>query len=242
MAMAISEISIGAVGASGGRIGLLGGTFDPVHNGHLAAARAVKDQLDLDEVLLLPAAIPPHKSTYHISSFGHRAAMIAIAVQDEPGISVCLIEQERQGPSYTIDTLIQLNKQLPASRFYFIIGSDAFADIYSWKGYRNLTNNADLVVLNRPGSLASNSEIIAAYFPDFVARSDKTVWQAQDIVGKIHSLEIRPINISSSKLRYGIAEKNDISPYLPAGVVDYIATQGLYSVRTRKTAGQGSLV
>ncbi len=229
MAMAISEISIVAVGAGGSRIGLLGGTFDPVHNGHLTAARAVKDQLDLDEVLLLPAAIPPHKSTYHISSFDHRAAMLAIAVQDEPGISLCLIEQERQGPSYTIDTLVQLNKQLPESHFYFIIGSDAFVDVHSWKDYQNLTDNADLVVLNRPGTLAPISEIIAGYFPDFITGSDKTVWQSQDRVGKIYSLEISPVNISSSQLRCEIAQKNDIGQHVPMGVAEYISEHGLYS-------------
>jgi nicotinate-nucleotide adenylyltransferase len=268
MATAISEIK-------GRRIGLLGGTFDPVHNGHLAAARAVKDQLSLDAVLLLPAATPPHKSNYPISLFSHRVAMLDLAVQAEADIFVCQIEQERSGPSYTIDTLIDLNKKclkpqsnkipspcslsgvealsntqlrplsgveapnLAGASFYFIIGIDAFAEIYTWKDYKELPTQANLVVMNRPGCAVSNSEVMAAHFPDFTYAYDRgrtaepssKCWQAKGIKGKIYFLKIPPLDISSSNLRQKIASGSDIIPYVPSLISDYIKKFSLYGTK-----------
>ncbi len=221
MATAISEIK-------GCRIGILGGTFDPVHYGHLAAARAVSGQLGLDAVLLLPAAVPPHKSNSRIASFLHRTAMLEMAVAAEPDFFVCLIEQERCGPSYTIDTLIHLHQQLPTANFYFIIGSDVFSEIYTWKGYRKLPDQTNLVVLNRPGSAASNSEIMTAYFPSFAYDSSANAWQAEGCVGNIYCLRMPPINISSSQLRQRISSEPSARADVPPAVADYIKAHGLY--------------
>ncbi|NOX25713.1 MAG: nicotinate (nicotinamide) nucleotide adenylyltransferase [Deltaproteobacteria bacterium] len=228
MATAISAIK-------GRRIGLLGGTFDPVHNGHLAAARAVRTQLGLDAVLLLPAAIPPHKSSGRISSFTRRASMLEMAVAAEPGIFVCLVEQERGGPSYTIDTLIYLRKKLPAPRFYFIIGADVFAEIHTWKDYDDLPWQAHLVILNRPGWAAANAELMASYFPAFAYDQSAMVWQAEASPGKFYFLDMPPLDISSSRLRRKIAAGLDVNAYVPPAVADYISRHGLYGIRNQES-------
>ncbi len=224
MATAISEIK-------GRRIGLLGGTFDPVHNGHLAAARAVRTQLGLDAVVLLPAAVPPHKSCWRISSFARRASMLEMAVAVEPGIFVCLVEQERGGPSYTIDTLIYLHKELPAPRFYFIFGADVFAEIHTWKDYDDLPHQAHLVVLNRPGAATVNYELMAAYFPAFAYNKSAMVWQAEAVPGKFYFLDVPALDISSSQLRRRIAAGLNVEAYVPQAVAAYIAQYGLYGNR-----------
>lgn len=221
MVTAISEIK-------GRRIGILGGTFDPVHHGHLAAARAVSSQLGLDAVLFMPAAVPPHKSNSRIASFHQRTAMLEMAVEAEPDFFVCRIERERGGPSYTIDTLIHLHQQLPAANFYFIIGSDVFSEIYTWKDYRKLPGQTNLVVLNRPGVAASNSEIMTAYFSAFAFDPGAKAWQAEGCSGKIYCLRMPPINISSSELRQHISSEPSARADVPAAVADYIKAQGLY--------------
>ncbi len=223
MVMAISEIK-------GQNIGLLGGTFDPVHNGHLAAARTVKGQLGLDAVLLIPAFAPPHKSNYQISSFDHRVVMLQAAVASEPDLFVCQVERERGDPSYTIDTLIYLNRQLAGVHLYFIIGADAFAEIHTWKEYNKLLAQANLVVLNRPGCTISTSGVMGMYFPAFDYDSLAKVWQAKDVAGRVYCLEMPPVNISSSQVRQDIIGGLGVSNNnVPRGVIDYITVHGLYA-------------
>lgn len=229
MAPAISELK-------GRAIGLLGGTFDPVHNGHLAAARLAREQLCLDAVFFIPAFRPPHKPSYRISSFEHRVAMLEAAVGDEPGLAVSQIEKDRPGPSYTIDTLSQLNKELAGSRFYFIIGADAFAEIYTWKDYQALTGQANLVVLNRPdcGGLSVSKEVLRAHFPAFVYEQSRKAWQAPAVRGNIYCLEMPCVAASSSLVRQRVAAGLDISGLVPKVVADYIKQYGLYPAGGRE--------
>jgi nicotinate-nucleotide adenylyltransferase len=134
------------------RTGILGGTFDPVHNGHLALAEAAGELCDLDEVILLPAAVPPHKQNKTITDFSHRAAMLEIAVQDRPSLHVSTIERLLPPPSFTIDTLnyLKLHSVSPVT-FFFITGADTFLDILSWKEYRNLLQLTNFIVFLRSG-------------------------------------------------------------------------------------------
>ena len=135
----------------GRRVGILGGTFDPVHNGHLAIAEAVRQALALSGLLFIPAFLPPHKPTYTISPFVQRAAMLELAVVDRPGFFVSLLEAEREGPSYSIDTLRTLRQTLGEEvHLFFIIGMDAFAEIHTWKANRELLDQASFVVMGRP--------------------------------------------------------------------------------------------
>ena len=134
------------------RLGLLGGTFDPVHEGHLAAGRAARAALALDQVRLVPAHVPPHRAVGPRASTPHRFAMAAIAALDEPGWTVSDVELERDGPSFTYDTLAAAQASgLTASQIFFIIGADAFAEIATWSRYPAVLDLAHFVVVTRPG-------------------------------------------------------------------------------------------
>ncbi len=211
----------------GAKIGILGGTFDPVHQGHLTAALMVRERFELDEVLLLPAARPPHKGGSPITSFGRRLAMLELAVAGLPGLSVCALEGERPGPSFTIDTLRAL-RQGNGPRLYFIIGLDAFADIYTWKEYDLLPDEAHLVVLNRPGCLIPAAKYISEFFPAFSTVDDGKSWQAAGVAGEIYVPVMEAHAVSSSMLRTAVAAGRDISALTPAAVVVYIVKNQLY--------------
>ena len=210
------------------RIGLLGGTFDPIHNGHLAVARAVKEALALDQVLLIPASKPPHKLHSPITSFDTRAAMIRAALAGEPSLALSLVEQDTNGPSFSIDTLERLAASLDSRQFYFIIGADAFADIHSWKRFRDIPRLTSLVVVNRHGADChwQPQVSIKHYFPEFkLARQG--VWQAEG-QGDILLFAMPLVDISSTKVRDLVRGGGDISALVPAGVAVAIERHGLY--------------
>ena len=218
---------MGIVRGRGQKIGILGGTFDPVHNGHLSAALGVRENLALDEVLLLPAARPPHKGGSPITSFGRRLTMLELAVAGLPGLSVCALEADRPGPSFTIDTLRAL-RQGNGPRLYFIIGLDAFADIYTWKEYDAILDEAHLVVLSRPGCLTPVEKYIADFFPAFSLADDGKSWQAEEVAGRIYVPAVNSHAVSSSVLRTAVAAGRDISAMTPAAVAMYIEKNQLY--------------
>lgn len=136
------------------RTGLFGGTFDPVHNGHLALARQAAEEARLDEVLFIPAADPPHKAAPG-ASYRHRVAMLETvlggSVAEEKRFSVSLLEAELPFPSYTVETLYELKRRLPNSRCYFIIGADSLLDLHRWCQYQELLTLTRFIVISRPG-------------------------------------------------------------------------------------------
>ncbi|MEZ5286305.1 MAG: nicotinate-nucleotide adenylyltransferase [Vicinamibacterales bacterium] len=134
-----------------GRVGLLGGTFDPIHLGHLAAARAAQDALRLDGVRFIPSSVPPHRPDRPRASGYHRVQMTTLAVAATPGWDVSDVELRRGGASYTFDTLTTLRAEFPASQFFFITGADAFAEIASWRHYPDVLDLAHFVVIARTG-------------------------------------------------------------------------------------------
>jgi nicotinate-nucleotide adenylyltransferase len=134
------------------RIGILGGTLDPIHCGHMAAAVAARDALDLAEVLVLPSGIPPHRTVQPLASPFHRFAMASLAVSGISRFSASDDELRLEGPSYTADTLERQHARgRPASQIFFITGADAFADIATWKRYPEVLDLANFVVVARPG-------------------------------------------------------------------------------------------
>lgn len=211
-----------------GRIGLLGGTFDPLHNGHLAVARAVRDALTLDQVWLIPASRPPHKLHYPITSFDVRAAMIRLALAAESSLVLSLVEQDTNGPSFSIDTLERLAVGLGAGQAYFIIGADAFADIHSWKRFRDIPRLTNLVVVNRDGvaNTWQPEYCIKKHFPDY-SLIREGVWQAMG-QGEILLVNMPRIDISSTKVRSLVCAGGDISALVPSGVAAEIRRRGLY--------------
>ena len=214
----------------GTRVGILGGTFDPVHNAHLAIAEAVRQAMALSGLLFVPAFLPPHKPTYAISAFHHRAAMLALAVADYPGFQVSRLEAEREGPSFSIDTLKALRVWLgPETELFFIIGMDAFAEIHTWKAYRQLLDYASFVVIGRPDHCRQScGQTVLADFPGYAFAESLGCWQAEPRQGVIYPLAVPPMEVSSTRIREAVRQGRSISNLVPTAVADYIEAQGLY--------------
>lgn len=214
----------------GTRVGILGGTFDPVHNGHLAVAEAVRQALGLSSILFVPAFLPPHKPTYTISAFQHRAAMLDLAVAERPGCSVSRLEAEREGPSYSIDTLRTLRQTLGQDvQLFFIIGMDAFAEVFTWKEQGELLDHASFVVVGRPDHCRQScAQTVAANFPGYAFVEALGSWQGTPGQGAIHPVVMPPMKVSSTEIREAVRQGRSISNLVPAAVVNYIEAHGLY--------------
>jgi nicotinate-nucleotide adenylyltransferase len=193
------------------RIGILGGTFDPPHEGHLALARAALKSLQLDEVLFLPAHRNPLKRGARQSPPTQRLEMVRLAVEGEPGLAVCDIEIARRGLSYAVDTLEQLHLVRPA-HYWFILGGDAVQQIGTWRRPDKLLRMCRLAVAPRPPERFE--DVVARLPPDVRARADP--------------IELSPVNISSSEIRDRLARRIDVSAWVPKNVLQYIRENRLY--------------
>lgn len=216
----------------GRRIGLLGGTFDPVHNGHLALAGYVLDFCQLASILFIPAAQPPHKGQSAVTSFAHRVAMLKVALRHDPRFHIAELEARRSGPSYSVDTLRELRLQLaPAVRLFFIIGMDAFVELGTWKNHQQLLDYADLAVVPRPDyPLALIGPVVGRlgrYFFD----AAESCWRAPDRSGRIHPVNMPPVGISSTAVREKSGAGAPLDGLVPAAVAEYIDAHRLYAPR-----------
>jgi nicotinate-nucleotide adenylyltransferase len=192
------------------RLGLFGGTFDPVHLGHLRAAESARVQLGLDRVFLVPAAHPPHRATA-VSSALDRYTMTALASSGSPLFVACDVEMLREGPSYTIDTVSALEAQHPGDEIVLLVGSDAFSEMGSWRDSGRLLDRVEVAVVPRPG--ASGLPEPDASLPN----------------GRRARLVGGPaIDVSSTKIRALVREGRSIRYLVPDGVLDYIQKKGLY--------------
>lgn len=184
------------------RIGILGGTFDPIHLGHLAAARAAMDCAALDRVLFIPTAVPPHRPA-PAAGAQDRLEMTRLAIEDEKGFEVSDIEVRRDGVSYTVDTLRELRRLHPDDELFLILGWDAAKLFQKWREPDEVRRLASLVIVTRPGSGAPS--------------------RTSDIVCE------RPTpDVSASALRRRLAHGQPVTEMLPAAVADYVARKGLY--------------
>lgn len=216
------------------RIGLLGGTFDPVHLGHLRIAGIARDLCHLDEVWFVPASVPPHKNQQAVAGFAHRAEMIRLAIADSPGFRLSTIEAGLPEPSYTIDTLryLHAHEADPAvpRDLYFIIGADAFLDITSWKSHRDILEMVHLVVLGRIGCAVDAVQALMqrlGYQPD----DDSGIWRHPVNAKKIFffcSPRISISDLSSSEIRRRIKGNLSVEKLVPAAVLTYIKNNRLY--------------
>ena len=211
------------------KLGILGGTFDPVHLGHLRTAEEIGQELNLEKVYLIPSASPPHKTSNPLTPFHHRLAMTRLAVADSPLLEAMDLEGRRPGHSYSIETLKEFhNIFCPDPELFFILGTDAFLEIKTWKEYRNLFDHAHFVIIQRGGYRAENLEpflfnvcegVKNTRNPDvFIAPSGKT------IMIMISTL----IDISSTSIRQMVAEDKSIHFLVLESVRDYILQKGLY--------------
>ncbi|HEU4682523.1 MAG TPA: nicotinate-nucleotide adenylyltransferase [Gemmatimonadales bacterium] len=185
-------------------IGLLGGSFDPVHHGHLIVGQAVAERLRLDGLRFVLAREQPFKHGKHRTSPEHRAAMLALAVAGNPGFAVELSELERPGPSYTVDTLRALQKREPGVEFTLLLGADAAADLPAWREADQIPRLARVVVFARPGSSVPKSPLVSAV------------------------VEVPEIDISATEVRNRVARGQSVRYWVPDSVAEYIETHRLY--------------
>lgn len=208
-------------------LGMLGGTFDPIHNGHLAAADAVQRALQLDAITLIPSHIPPHRANPAGATAEQRYEMAALAAAERPGWSACRIEIDRQGPSYTYDTLVQLKETISVeTEFYFILGSDAFAEIATWSRYPAVLDLAHFVVVSRAGiTLDSLRERVPSAFP---SASREAGSHRRSNATRVILLEAHTPDISATDIRRRVRAGLSLRGLVPDAVADYISTHRLY--------------
>jgi nicotinate-nucleotide adenylyltransferase len=213
------------------RIGILGGTLDPIHLGHLDAALAAREALRLDSVIITPAHVPPHRSRPVTSAY-HRFAMAALAINGVDGLLVSDMELVAAGPSYTADTLVRLREQsdLHASQLFFITGADAFAEIETWSRYPDVLDLSNFVVVSRPGaSLRELRERLPQLRErmrlPLSARSAPPVRQAQTT---IFLVDAPTTDVSSTEVRRRIGDGESLSGLVPLPVEQHIRQHGLY--------------
>jgi nicotinate-nucleotide adenylyltransferase len=196
------------------RLGILGGTFDPIHHGHLVAAQEVLYQLRLDRVLFMPAGDPPHKPSRPVSPAPHRVRMVELGTAGQAGFAVSRVDVDRPGPHYTVDTLQLLHQKWgPGTSLYFIEGTDSLADILTWYRPERLIELAELAVVERPG-VALDLDELEQRLPGLRER--------------IHWVRMPSLEISSTGLRARVREGRPISYLLPATVEAYVREQSLY--------------
>ncbi|MFL5777504.1 MAG: nicotinate-nucleotide adenylyltransferase [Chloroflexota bacterium] len=203
----------------GGSLGILGGTFDPVHIGHLAVAEEAREAIGLERVLFVPARIPPHKQGRPISAAADRVAMVELAVAHEPAFEVSALELERAGPSYTVDTLETLcEAAMSAGRepdLWLILSTEAFRDLHTWHDPQRILRLARLAVAPRDGYADANRALMASQFPGF---EDRAVF-----------LEAPRLRISATELRERAALGRSLRYLVPDAVAAYIGDHGLYT-------------
>lgn len=209
------------------RIGILGGTFNPIHLGHLRSAEEVREAQQLDRVLFIPSAAPPHKRRQRLVSAPHRLAMTRLAVAGNPYFKVSTIEMERPGHSYSVDTLRALHARMPGAAFSFIMGADAFGEIETWKEYEGIFSLCDLVVTSRPPQ--DNTPLIdalpVAVRTQFCYRNNALEHRTGN---RVIFQRISDLDISASSIRRRLARGLSIRYLVPAPVERYIARHGLY--------------
>jgi nicotinate-nucleotide adenylyltransferase len=207
------------------RLGILGGTFDPVHVGHLDAADAARSALSLDEVLLIPAHDPPHRPIDPRASAYQRFALVSLAVADRIGNRVSDMELLRPGPSYTADTLHTLHAEgWQATQLFFILGSDAFAEIAAWHGYPSFLDLAHFVVIARPGTTIDTA---AARAPELRPRM-RVGSGSTDAEPRIFLVGAQTRDVSSTQIRERIAAGRPLDDLVPASVARHILKHHLY--------------
>ncbi|GAA3009699.1 nicotinate-nucleotide adenylyltransferase [Kitasatospora albolonga] len=190
------------------RLGVMGGTFDPIHHGHLVAASEVASAFHLDEVVFVPTGQPWQKSDRHVTPAEDRYLMTVIATAENPQFSVSRIDIDREGPTYTVDTLRDLRAQHPDADLFFITGADALAQIISWRSSDELFELAHFIGCTRPGHILSDAGLPA---------------------GGVSLVEVPALAISSTDCRVRVAKGAPVWYLVPDGVVRYIHKRELYA-------------
>jgi len=210
--------------------GLFGGTFDPIHVGHLRCAEEVREIFDLDRIIFIPAARQPLKTEQDITPYVHRARMVELAIQDNPAFTLSDLEEQRGGTSYSIDTVTAFLNNAPENReFYFIVGQDAFREIQRWKDWPLLLRRCHFIVMTRPGYEA---EDLPAILTKGIAKRYRYDHVEDGFTGptgtSIYFRRLTFLEISSTDIRARLTKRQSIRYLVPETVHEYIATTNIY--------------
>ena len=210
-------------------VGLFGGTFDPIHNAHLRMALALRDELQLDEVRLIPAGVPYHRGQSPNASPAQRLEMARLAIDDQPGLCIDSREVERPRAAYTVETLREIRAEVgPDTPLWWLLGADSYAQLESWWHWQELLQLANLAVAGRPG-----------FDPALLSPALAALWQERQTgrldapSGIIRHLALPPMDLSASELRRKLADGTAPAQWLPPAVLDYIVHQRLYRFESR---------
>lgn len=197
------------------KIGILGGTFNPIHYGHLLHAENIRTRKKLDKIIFVPSKNPPHKMDMKIPSFNIRKTMVEIAIKSNPFFLMSEIESHRLGPSYTVDTLAELKSMQAEDEFYLILGADSILSIETWKDYEDILTSIKVLVIDR--------------YKDRIQDLDKNILKYKKNYGdNIEKVQAPLIDISSTDIRDRIKKGLSIKYYLPEDVENYIYENQLY--------------
>lgn len=198
-----------------GTFGILGGTFDPIHFGHLVLAEKAREACELQKVVFVPAAVPPHKIGEVTTAVENRLKMVELAIRGNPWFEVSTVEIERKGPSYTIDTIKELTDQGHGEQAALILGFDSLLELHTWKDYQAILNQTQIITAFRPG------------YPVLKTESDWPVF-LKPYRDKIKILEAPLLDISSTWLRVELMYERSIRYLAPDPVIEYIRQKRLY--------------
>lgn len=198
------------------KIGLLGGSFDPIHNGHLMIAAEIRRSCGLDRVILLPSADPPHKAG--LLALRHRLRMVELAIEGDPGLELSSFDSDRTGPTYTIDTILHFQELLGEAELHWIVGADSLNELATWRRAPELVDRCRIVTAGRPGSNAVDWRRLGETF------SAEQVRRLRDGVQDTPQLDV-----SSTRVRSQTRHGGSIGDLVPDPVREYIESHGLYS-------------
>jgi nicotinate-nucleotide adenylyltransferase len=221
------------------RVGVYGGTFDPVHNGHLSVAAALCEAFAFDQFLFVPAFVPPHKRTREITSAYHRYAMTVLATlgRDCPHaekMRVSTVELEAPARPYTVETLARLQEQQPGAQLFFVMGADSFAEVMSWRAYERILGEYRVIVAARPGH-DEETDAAAARLPDGLRprvtdlRGGPPPAAGDLVTPRIFLTDYVAVDVAATEVRRMVREGRSIAAVVPPAVAEYIARYGLYS-------------
>ncbi|MCP4171830.1 MAG: nicotinate-nucleotide adenylyltransferase [Fuerstiella sp.] len=198
------------------KLGILGGTFDPVHYGHLVLADTCRNQLSLNQVRLLPAGTPPHKAALKITDGHSRADMLQLAVSGYPEFVVDRREIKHKGPSFTVNTLTAFRNESPDAELFFLMGADSLRDLPTWKDPERILQLANVVAVNRPG------------LPE-LTHTQVIQWVGEDLARQVRTVSVPGTNISATDLRQRARDGTGLRFLVPRAVEAYIDEHGIYS-------------
>ena len=221
------------------RIGLFGGTFNPIHRGHLHIANELSAAFPLDKVYLIPCANPPHKESHGLAAAADRLEMIRLASADCRQMQVSDVELHRNGPSYSIDTINEFySSHAEGQEFFMLVGSDAFLELDTWRHYQAILESIALIVLPRPiakgeGGVNHDHAVLTDFIhqklsPRYDFDEGRSIYFHPQLMPIYHPVKLRPLQISSTQVRRRIKQGTSIDELVPKIVANYIHAKGLY--------------